>query len=392
MKPILVVSPYEAEYGPRRTLEHAARAVSLAGFRPICVVRSADAIGSELAEARLVPELRTVPRTLDPRTIVRFLGTQQAAARAAAEIAKAERAGAVYTISEGLLAGGIAARRAGVPGITHVIGMSIGSPRLLAHAYVRVLDRLTTRFIACSSAATTMLTRSGVDLAKIDLVHNSISVGAVDAAAHLPSPLAGDGVTIGMIAAYDRRKGHDLFVEAAAHVADADPGARFAIVGGVLDARPESARFETEVRRGIAERGLEERFRLPGYIPQPSVYAWMRALDVVVAPSRTEGFAHTLLEAMTCARPVVATAVDGNLDAIVDGETGLLVEPTPGSLAAGVLSLLADRTRAAALGEAARASVVEHFDESVSIPLLAETIQRVAGSRASSSRPTSARR
>src|SRR5438876_680005 len=187
-------------------------------------------------------------------------------------------------------------------------------------------------------------------------------------------PLLSNGPRIGMIAAYDPRKGHDLFVEAAALVAESRPEARFYLVGGVLDSQTRSAAFELEIKRSIAARGLSDRVEQVGFIARPELYAWLRALDVVVAPSRTEGFAHALLEAMACSRPLVATAVEGNLDALVHEESGLLVELTPEAIASGVSDLLADPVRAAALGEAAHARVATKFDERVSIPLLAETI------------------
>jgi glycosyltransferase involved in cell wall biosynthesis len=378
VKSILIVFPYGSQYGPRRTLEHVTRAVTLAGFRPVCVVRSDDAVSPELAAlepaVRIVPTLGTVPRTLDPRRIARFVREHRAAAAAIMRIARAEDAAAVYTISEAVLAGGLAARRAGLPSATHVIGMSIRSPRLLARAYIPLLDRVSSRFVACSIAAAAMLTDNGVDRNAIDLVHNSISLAAVEASAHLPSPLPPDGPRVGMVAAYDPRKGHDLFVQAAALLAEARPEARFYLVGGVLDAQPESAVFELAVRRSIASRGLSGRVEQVGFIAPPELYAWLRALDVVVAPSRTEGFAHALLEAMACSRPIVATAVEGNLDALVHEESGLLVESTPEAIAAGVSSLLADPAHSAALGEAAHARVAAQFDEHISIPLLAETI------------------
>jgi len=378
MKSVLIVSPYGSEYGPRRTLEHVARAVALAGYRPVCVVRSLEAISPELAalepRVQVVAELDTVPRTLDPRRIARFLWEHRAAAAAIARIARTDDAAAVYTISEAVLAGGLAARRAGLPSATHVIGMSIRSPRILTRTYVPLLDRVASRFVACSIAASAMLTDNGVDRNKIDLIHNSIPVAALEASVGLPSPLPANGPTVGMVAAYDPRKGQDLFLAAASLVAETHPEARFYLVGGVLDMRPESVAFERAVRHSVVARGLGGRVEQVGFVAPPELYAWLRALDVVVAPSRTEGFAHALLEAMACARPIVATAIEGNLDALVHGESGLLVDMTPEAIAAGVSSLLADPARAEALGEAARSRVAAQFDERVSIPQLAETI------------------
>jgi glycosyltransferase involved in cell wall biosynthesis len=382
VKSILVVSPYGSEYGPRRALENVARAVSLAGFRLVCVVPSAEAISPEIAalepDVRILASLDTLHRTFDPRLIFRVVRDHRAAVATIAGLARSEDAAAVYTLSEAVLAGGIAARRVGLPSATHVIGLSIRTPRLLARTYIPLLNRFSNRFVACSTAVATMLTDNGVDRDAIDLVHNSISVDAVESSAQRPSPLAPNGPRVGMFAAYDPRKGHDLFVAAAALVAESHPKARFYLIGGVLDTRPESAAFELAVRRSIKADGLTGRVEQVGFVASTELYAWIRALDVVVAPSRTEGFAHALLEAMACRRPIVATAIEGNLDAIVNGESGLLVDVTPGAIAAGVSSLLEDPPRAATLGDAAYLRVAARFDDRISIPLLAETIATLA--------------
>ena len=96
---------------------------------------------------------------------------------------------------------------------------------------------------------------------------------------------------------------------------------------------------------------------------------WLRRASVVVHPARWEGFGLALLEAMLCARPVVASAVSSVPEIVADGETGLLVpSDDPVALADAVASLLDDRTRAAAMGEAGRARAVMEF----SVALMAD--------------------
>jgi hypothetical protein len=145
VKSILVVSPYGSEHGPRQALEHVARAVTLAGFRPVCVVPTPDAISPELAalepDVRILASLDTLHRTFDPRLIVRLVRKHRAAVATITRLARSEDAAAIYTISEGVVAGGIAARRVGVPSATQVIGLSIRSPRLLARVYIPLLNR-----------------------------------------------------------------------------------------------------------------------------------------------------------------------------------------------------------------------------------------------------------
>ncbi len=316
-----------------------------------------------------------VPRTLDPRRIARFVRAHRAAAAAIARIARAEDAAAIYTISEAVLAGGLAARRLKLPSATHVIGMSIRSPRLLARPYISLLAHLSTRFVACSTAAATMLTENGVDPAAIDLVHNAIPLAAVEDSAQLA------------LAAHDRRaedrNGRRL--RPAQGTGSLRHGGR---ARGRAPPRCPVLRRRRSPRLAARERGVrvggQELDRPPWVSPTRS-----SRLASSPHPSCTRGCVRWTSSSLRrgprpsrtrCSRrwrarvPIVATAVEGNLDAIVDGESGLLVEPTPEAIAAGIDSLLADPVRAAALGEAAHARVAARFDERVTIPLLAETI------------------
>lgn len=85
------------------------------------------------------------------------------------------------------------------------------------------------------------------------------------------------------------------------------------------------------------------------------VEAILPAADVALLVSHQEGFSNALIEAMAQALPVIATAVGGNLDAIVDGRTGRLVPVRdPASLSKAIVELAFDPVRRAAMGQAAR--------------------------------------
>jgi glycosyltransferase involved in cell wall biosynthesis len=81
-----------------------------------------------------------------------------------------------------------------------------------------------------------------------------------------------------------------------------------------------------------------------------------------VLPSISEGLSNALLEAMAAARPIVATDIGANAEAVVAGESALLVPPGDASALAGaILQLYRDRALAARLGRAARARVSHRF-------------------------------
>jgi glycosyltransferase involved in cell wall biosynthesis len=381
---VLVVSPYRSEYGPGAVLDHVVQALVSGGFEPLCLVPE-DAqlppyIRERGVEVHPISRLSTFPRTLNAMRLGSFFRDHMAAASEIERIASREHAALIYSTSEAIFCGSLAARQMGLPSIVHAIGMSIASPRAAASVYIRLLNQLTDQFICCSSAVAEMFEMNGVDDSKSVVVHNGISVDAVDAAS--ARELEGGAGRIGMVAAYDPRKGHELFLAAAEQVVQEEPLTTFFLIGGVLAGQRESAAFEMRIRDQIARRGLERNVVCTGFIAPPEIYRTMKALDIVVVPSATEAFAHALLEGMACSKPVVATRIEGNLDALVEGESGLYVARDPAELAGALLSLLRERERSKSMGRAGYRRVRQLFDLTATVPPLLHAVETLLAQRA----------
>jgi glycosyltransferase involved in cell wall biosynthesis len=143
------------------------------------------------------------------------------------------------------------------------------------------------------------------------------------------------------------RKGIEDAIRALAPI----PGAELLVVGGPaaadLDDDPEVARL----RRVAAATGVADRVTFAGHVARPALPGVIRSCDVVLAVPWYEPFGIVPIEAMACGVPVVATAVGGMLDTVVDGVTGLLVEPgAPDRIAAAARALLADDHERLAMG------------------------------------------
>ncbi len=111
-----------------------------------------------------------------------------------------------------------------------------------------------------------------------------------------------------------------------------------------------------------AERGMDDRLHFLGFRTPGA--QWLAGCDLLMVPAIDEPFGRTLVEAMLVGTPVVATASGGNVEAIRDEATGLLVPPEdPEALAAACLGLLSDPARRAAIADTARADAAERFGE-----------------------------
>ena len=126
------------------------------------------------------------------------------------------------------------------------------------------------------------------------------------------------------------RKGHDLAIEALAHI----PGATLAIAGE----GPERARLEALA----AARGLGHRVRLLGRMPHEALPAWGAAADVGVLVSSSEGLANAWVESLACGAPVVISEAGGARELVDRPAAGRIVPREPLAIAAAVAGLLAD--------------------------------------------------
>ena len=147
-------------------------------------------------------------------------------------------------------------------------------------------------------------------------------------------------------------KGHRYLVHAAADIVRAVPEARVVILG--------EGDLRNELSRLIHELGLERHVLLPGF--RPDVLSLLKAFDVFVMPSITEGLGTSILDAMACTKAVVASDVGGIPEVVDRDVTGLLVPARDASaLGAAVIRLLRDPALTSRLAAAGRARVERRF-------------------------------
>lgn len=110
----------------------------------------------------------------------------------------------------------------------------------------------------------------------------------------------------------------------------------------------------------LRQAGVEELAWLPG--ERSDVFELMQLFDIFVLPSLAEGISNTILEAMACGLPVIATNVGGNVELVIDSKTGKLVPPSnPENLAAAILEYYHHRDMLTEHGQAGRQLIEAHF-------------------------------
>ena len=211
-------------------------------------------------------------------------------------------------------------------------------------------------FVCASAAIRDMVVADGVPASRVFVVHEGIDLGHVEAAPaanlHAELWLPHHAPVVGNVAALVPHKGQRHLIEAAALVLKKAPDARFVIAG--------EGELREALERQIKEHHLEKHVFLVGF--RPDVLSVHKAFDIFVMSSVTEGLGTSLLDAMACGKPIVATTAGGMPEVVRNGETGLLVPPREHeAMAAAIVTLLTDEPMRRAMGTAGEARVQEHF-------------------------------
>jgi len=229
-------------------------------------------------------------------------------------------------------------------------------------------------FIAASEAIRRILLVDGVPGERAITVHEGIDVERVASVApvsvHEAFWLPHHAPVVGNVAALVPHKGQRHLIEAAHLVVREIPDARFVILG--------EGELREQLERQVRDYHLEKHVLLPGF--RTDVMGCLKGFDVFAMSSVTEGLGTSLLDAMACSRPIVATTAGGIPEVVADGETGLLVPPRDHAAMAGaIVRLLNDAALRARMGAAGLARVRERFTVERMVAETAAVYARVAG-------------
>jgi sugar transferase (PEP-CTERM/EpsH1 system associated) len=225
----------------------------------------------------------------------------------------------------------------------------------------RTLRPWLAQFITVSRDLRDWLVRDvGVPERQVTQIYNGVDMQRFrprngDAASLLPAAFAAPGAIVaGTVGRMSGEKDQMTLVRAFARAAADHPRANLRLV--LVGDGPARA----ELENAVAELGIGPQVWLAGN--RADVPDLLRALDIFVLPSLGEGISNTILEAMACGLPVLATRVGGNPELVVEGETGVLVAPAePDEMARALQAYIRDPELMRRHGHAGRARIEREF-------------------------------
>jgi glycosyltransferase involved in cell wall biosynthesis len=282
----------------------------------------------------------------------------------------------------------IAARRAGIPCMTHERGINfVFQPR------ARHLAKGLRAVISISKAVTDNFSERGLGDLPIVTIHNGLDAdemrvtrdpAAVRAELGVP---AGSRV-VGIVGNIKLWKGQEVVIRAMARLREEFPDVVCLLIG---DTSPSDAAYRELIRALIGELGLERTVLITGY--RRDVPNYIAVLDIMIHASiDPEPFGRVLLEGMALRKPLVASDGGAVPEIVVDQGTGLLFKPgDPAALAAALATLLRDPARARAMGEAGRERLLAHYSIRRNVERTQEVYEQLIGgaTRASAAAGTS---
>jgi glycosyltransferase involved in cell wall biosynthesis len=273
--------------------------------------------------------------------------------------------------------GRLAARAGRARVISHLHIENHFRPSRIARAPLVGLDnataRLCARLVAVSDATRRAFERQGFPARLLETVHNGVDPAAIRAAA--PAAIRAElgipdsAIVLAHVGRLAPVKGQRELIEALRSLGGGDVRAVF--FGRDLERGGDYASELERLASGLA-------VHFAGFRSDAS--SALREVDALVLPSWIEGLPLVVLEAMAQAKPVVATAVGGTPEAVVEGETGLLVPPRDvPALETALGRLVNDEGLRRRLGESGRERVDTHFQASTMTRRILEIYDEIAG-------------
>jgi glycosyltransferase involved in cell wall biosynthesis len=254
---------------------------------------------------------------------------------------------------------GFAAKQLKVPLIYHV-RVSMPEPKY----YEKLLYNMATHIIAVSKSAAQRFDGFKNESKKITIIYNAIDPNTFNTTSHNNDFRnefdIKDDLLVGMVGQLTPFKGQNDFLIAASKVVPQMKNIKFILIGS------DTNNYRSQLEKSVNKLDLHDHVIISDY--RSDISKVMSNLDILVNASKYEGkfggegFSRVIIEAMALEKPVIATQVGGNIEAIEDNVTGILVEPNnPESLANAINHLSKNKKKRMTMGLAGKERVLNNF-------------------------------
>lgn len=279
----------------------------------------------------------------------------------------------------------MAAKLAGAPIVVSTVPMPVEGfdvnpiRKLIYKTFNRFSERFVDRFIVVSDALEKMMIeKHRIEPQRVVKIYNGIErddfcIADEDIVCRRTgfrneSGLGEDIPVIGVIGRMVWQKGFEYFIEAIPEVLKEFKKARFLLVG--------KGELEDELKVKSKMLNLEDKIIFTGFMSD--IKDVLAAIDILVIPSLREGLPIVLLEAMAMKKPIVAANIEGIMEILENGVSGLLVSPKdPQVLSEAIIDLLIREDKARQMGLAARKVVEERFGVDIMVQKVEEVYEEL---------------
>jgi glycosyltransferase involved in cell wall biosynthesis len=364
---VLSVVPDERLGGPQQRVLQVAKRLKERGFTSIVAMPEGDNTFADILDDADIPHyqvrnFKRLPRPSDPLAIMRWLSYFIPCIVSLVKLIRRNKVDIVHVNGIMNVQVPLAAKLSGAKLVWHL--NDVRNPKLLKPILLSLLYILPDRVATASevvhrnyfgegknSANNATILYPPVDTTKF---HPGYNVEGIRNELRLKE----HNKIVGTVGNINPFKGYEYFFSAAKLVKQAFPEVKFLVVGKRLETQE---KYWQRLHTLIVDLEIEDDIILTGYradIPEVT-----NAMDIFVLASVLEAAPLVVLEAMACARPIVATGVGGVPELVIDGETGILVPPKqPEAIAKAILYLLNHPKEAGEMGLKGRQRVTDHFN------------------------------
>ncbi|RMD87453.1 MAG: glycosyltransferase [Calditrichaeota bacterium] len=258
--------------------------------------------------------------------------------------------------------GGILGKLCGVPVIISS-RRDLGVYRKRRHLLLsKITNRFVTQFIAvCEAVAINLMERENVLAEKITTIYNGFDLKELSSinlekvsTLRKQLNIGNNTFVIGNVSHFRPEKGYEIFFRAINEVRSYIPHLRVLAVGGGM-------KWLRYYQDQVHKMGLDEVVKFTGYVPQALDY--ISLMDICcLTPVSNEGFSNAILEQMALGKPIIATDVGGSREAIIDGESGIIIPPNDvDALVKAIIRLYNSEHLRRSLGSEAKKRLESHF-------------------------------